>query len=263
LITHFGSASAAFSHVIASDTAEKLASEFWPGPLTLVLDKLPVIPDLVTAGLSSAAIRVPNQPLLQALLQNLDFPLAAPSANPFGYVSPTRPEHVAQTLGSRIQAILDGGSCEHGLESTVLDLRNPKRPQLLRPGPICAEELEGLIGSKLHQPANPTANSAQVSPGQLTKHYSPKTKIVILEHGQIKPVPSNGEAIMVNQKPATSVQEHVYWLSEDGDLTTIARNFFDLLQKLDRMGYSKILVESASEQGLGIAVNDRLLRAAS
>lgn len=263
LITHFESASAAFSHVIATDTAEKLASEFWPGPLSLVLDKLPTIPDLVTAGLSSAAVRVPNQPLMQALLQKLDFPLAAPSANPFGYVSPTRPEHVAQTLGSRIQAILDGGNCKHGLESTILDLRNPKRPQLLRPGPICADEIEGLIGSKLHQPATSDANSAQTSPGQLTKHYSPKTKIEIVEHGQLKLTLSGGEAIMANQKPASSVQEHIYWLSEDGDLTTIARNFFDLLQKLDRMGYSKLLVESAPERGLGIAVNDRLRRAAS
>lgn len=264
LITHFKSADAAFSHVRGSELAEALAAAFWPGPLTLVLDKMATIPDLVTAGLSSAAVRVPNQPLMQALLQTLEFPLAAPSANPFGYVSPTRPEHVAQTLGPKIAAILDGGSCQHGIESTVLDLRDSGNIRILRPGPIGAEAIESLLGRKILQsrPSN-SAQEAQTSPGQLTKHYSPKTKIEIVEHGQVQFLPQNSAAIVTNRRPLGIEQDDVYWLSEDGDLTELARNFFDMLQKLDRMKYSKLIIEAAPERGLGVALNDRLKRAAS
>jgi len=264
LITHFKSGDAAFAHVRGSDLAEALAAEFWPGPLTLVLDKMPTIPDLVTAGLSSAAVRVPNQPLMQALLQTLHFPLAAPSANPFGYVSPTRPEHVAQTLGSKIAAILDGGICRHGIESTVLDLRDGENIRILRPGPICAGAIESLVGRRVLQPQ--TSNStkeAQTSPGQLTKHYSPRTKIEIVAHGQLQLSFQNGAAIVANKRPVGIERDNIYWLSEDGDLSELARNFFDTIQKLDRMHYRRLIVEAAPERGLGVALNDRLRRAAA
>lgn len=263
LITHFKSADEAFSHVKGSDLAERLASEFWPGPLTMVLEKLPVIPDLVTAGLPSAAVRVPKQSLMRALLQQLDFPLAAPSANPFGYVSPTRPEHVARTLGPQIAAILDGGGCQHGIESTILDLRKPDKIQILRPGPIYAEQIERLLGRKIVPAEGSNGKEAQTSPGQLTKHYSPRTKIVIVEHGRIKFTPQKGEAIVSNKRPAGSEHEDVYWLSEDGDLAEVARNFFAMIQKLDRMHYGQLTVEAAPQEGLGIALNDRLSRAAA
>lgn len=262
LITHFKSAQEAFSLVKSNDTAQVLASAFWPGPLTLVLEKTPIIPDLVTAGLNSAAVRVPHQPIMQSLLHKLDFPLAAPSANPFGYVSPTRPEHVAQTLGSKIGAILDGGNCQHGIESTVLDVRNPEIIHILRPGPIGAEQIEELLGCAVHNAANFDSAGAQTSPGQLSKHYSPKTKIVIMEHGQLEFTARTGEATVANKKPASVDQEHVYWLSDDGNLETIARNFFDLIQKLDRMNYKRLIIESAPNRGIGIALNDRLRRAA-
>ena len=134
LISHFFSASAAFDHVIENPSARKLAETFWPGPLTIILPKKSTIPDLVTAGLSSAAIRVPTHPALRDLLQRLDFPLAAPSANPFGYVSPTRPDHVSNTLGSKVTAILDGGLCQHGIESTIIDLRDEKIQKSSDPG---------------------------------------------------------------------------------------------------------------------------------
>ncbi|PXA05690.1 threonylcarbamoyl-AMP synthase [Coraliomargarita sinensis] len=264
LITHFKSAAAAFTHVHATEFAETLAEEFWPGPLTLVLEKMPTIPDLVTAGLTSAAVRVPNQPLMQALLQQLDFPLAAPSANPFGYVSPTRPEHVAHTLGPKIGAILDGGICRHGIESTVLDLRNSDNIRILRPGPICAQEIEGLLGRKVQQAkVSKSGKEAQTSPGQLTKHYSPNTKIEIVENGQLKFPLDSGAAVVANKRPLGIERDDLYWLSEDGDLAEVAQNFFDTIQKLDRMGYEALIIEAAPEEGLGVALNDRLRRAAT
>lgn len=263
LITHFKSAPAAFSHVQGSDAAEILASQFWPGPLTLVLEKRPVIPDLVTAGLSSAAVRVPNQAQMLALLQRLDFPLAAPSANPFGYVSPTRAEHVAQTLGAEIGAILDGGSCQHGLESTVLDLRHPETPRLLRPGPVCLDQIEAALGRKVYPAQGSNPEEAQISPGQITKHYSPRAEIKIVEHGRLAYSLREGDAIVANKKPETTGQDHLYWLSDDGSLDAIARNFFNLIQKLDQLQYRRLIVEAAPEEGIGIALNDRLRRAAS
>ena len=263
LITHFRSTDEAFSLVRSNPAAETIAKTFWPGPITLVLEKEPSIPDLVTAGLNSAAVRVPNQPLMQALLQQLDFPLAAPSANPFGYVSPTRPEHVAKTLGSNIAAILDGGACTHGIESTVLDLRAPKEPVILRPGPISTQQIEDALRSKITCASNSLAGGAQTSPGQLTKHYSPRTKIAILSYGDLDLSPKAGEALLVNKRPAGIEGKGVYWLSEDGNLATIGRNLFDLLQKLGDQGYSKLLVEAIPEKGIGIAINDRLRRAAS
>lgn len=263
LITHYKSADEAFSHVQESELAEKLASEFWPGPLTMVLEKLPTIPDLVTAGLQSAAIRVPSQPLMRALLHKLDFPLAAPSANPFGYVSPTRPEHVSRTLGSEIAAILDGGSCQHGIESTVLDLRDRGRIQILRPGPICAEKIESLLGLKISCSLGGSSEKAQASPGQLSKHYSPKTQIYVVAHGQLVLSPVPGEAIIANKRPVGSERENVFWLSENGDLKEVARNFFDLVQKLDHMPYTRLSIEMLPQEGLGIALNDRLQRAAA
>ncbi|MGB0743139.1 MAG: L-threonylcarbamoyladenylate synthase [Opitutales bacterium] len=263
LITHFKDAESAFSHTVYTRAAESLASAFWPGPLTLVCEKLPVIPDLVTAGLKSAAIRVPSQPHMQRLLRLVDFPLAAPSANPFGYVSPTQSEHVAKTLGHKIQAILDGGSCEHGLESTVLDIRNPSKPSILRPGPVSAEKIESVLGCELLPVQPSTSGVAQTSPGQLMKHYSPKTAIEIVEHGDLEGLPPKGSAFIANRKPALNDSKDVYWLSEDGDITTIARNFYSLLQKLDQMKYKQLLVENAPNRGLGIALNDRLRRAAS
>lgn len=263
LITHFKNPEEALDHVWTSDMAETLAAEFWPGPLTLVLNKRPGIPDLVTAGLGSAAIRVPSQPLMQAVLQKLDFPLAAPSANPFGYVSPTRAEHVARTLGSKIAAILDGGSCQHGIESTVLDLREPTMPQLLRPGPICVTQLESILRRTIDSASNAETEEAQTSPGQLAKHYSPRTKIKIVQHGHLQTIPPRGEAIVANRKPDGAERAHLYWLSDDGDLKVIANNFFNLLQKLDRMGYNRLIVEAFPMEGIGIAINDRLQRAAS
>ena len=264
LISHFKNAKSAFEHVEAAEVAERLADAFWPGPLTLVLPKRESIPDLVTAGLPTAAIRVPSHPVLRELLCKLEFPLAAPSANPFGYVSPTRPEHVEKTLGSRIAAILDGGPCMHGLESTVLDLRDPDEPTILRPGPITLQEIEQKTGLKVGTLQKATEDgSPQTAPGLLSKHYSPHTDIVLFRNGRgSEIVPTKGDALILNRKPEQVSGNDTYWLSEDGNLGDIARSFFDLIQKLDRRNYGRLLIEAAPDSGLGVAINDRLKRAA-
>jgi L-threonylcarbamoyladenylate synthase len=261
LIVHFSSIAQAQAHVVFNGYARELAARFWPGALTLVLPKKPSIPDLVTAGLPSVAVRVPRHPIFRSLLERLDFPLAAPSANPFGYVSPTLATHVQATLGERIFAVLDGGACEHGVESTIVDLRDPDTPKILRPGPISADALGIQISDT---PEKASDQAAQAAPGMLTQHYSPHTPIALFTHGAQPDGAQATEAVIYNTKPAGSEQlSDVFWLSENGDLAEIAHNLFMLIQKLDSIGYTKLYVESAHSEGIGIAVNDRLNRAAA
>ncbi len=262
LIVHFSSIKQAEAHVEFNERARALADQFWPGALTLVLRKKNTISDLVTAGLPSVAVRVPGHPIFRNLLERLEFPLAAPSANPFGYVSPTLAEHVAATLGDRVFAVLDGGACEHGVESTIADLRNPNEPMILRPGPLSAEQL-GMqnVEMELKQPSNKTA---QPAPGMLSLHYSPNTPITLLRHGEKPSCVQKSEAVLYNTKPAADkLAENTFWLSESGDLTEIAHNLFMLIQKLDVRGYTQLLVERTEDVDIGIAVNDRLSRAAA
>lgn len=272
LISHFYDTAAAFSHVRANADARRLADAFWPGPLTLVLPKGPRIPDLVTAGLPSAAVRVPAHPAMRRLLARIDFPLAAPSANPFGYVSPTRAEHVATTLGSRLAAILDAGPCQHGIESTIVDLREQGNAKLLRPGPIDTDALEATLGQPVAGSSGPATGdrSAQTAPGMLSKHYSPNATIEIRPHGaplaSPKPDDQNpATALIFNQRPTPmpASKEPVFWLSEGGNLSEIGQNFFHLLQQCDQMGCTRLIVEAAPEGGVGTAINDRLRRAAA
>lgn len=271
LISHFVDKASAFDCVEANEESALLADHFWPGPLTMVLPKKPIIPDLVTAGLPSAAIRVPEHPIFRNLLGQIEFPLAAPSANPFGYVSPTRASHVAATLGDRIAAILDAGPCSHGIESTIVDLRKPGSPRILRPGPISAQMLSEIL--KVDIPSSSQASvpeGPQAAPGLLSKHYSPKATIRILPHGSIAEweAPAQTDqrtAIIFNQRPAlaSASAADIFWLAETNDLEAVARNFFHLIQKCDQAGYEYLIVESAPENGIGIAINDRLRRAAA
>jgi L-threonylcarbamoyladenylate synthase len=259
---HFSSIEQAEAHVEFNERARALAAQFWPGALTLVLPKKNTISDLVTAGLPSVAVRVPGHPIFRNLLERLDFPLAAPSANPFGYVSPTLAEHVAATLGDRILAVLDGGACEHGVESTIADLRNPNAPMILRPGPLSAEQLD--MQSAEVELKQPSSKSAQPAPGMLTLHYSPNTPITLFRHGERPSCVQQSEAVLYNKKPAADkLVENTFWLSESGDLTEIAHNLFMLIQKLDVRGYTQLQVECAEDVDIGIAVNDRLSRAAA
>ena len=169
--------------------AQKLMDEFWPGPLTLVLPKQSVVPDLVTAGLPTVAVRMPNHPVAQALIREAGTPIAAPSANPFGYVSPTTAQHVSDGLGNKVDLILDGGPCLVGVESTVLSLISPQ-PELLRPGSITLEQLTAVIGPVL---ALSGSNDPPVAPGQLTRHYATLTPLTILASAGERPVPRSGE----------------------------------------------------------------------
>lgn len=260
LIVHFSSIDEAAVHVDFNDRARALAEQFWPGALTLVLPKKSSIPDIVTAGLPSVAIRVPGHRIFRSLLDQVDFPLAAPSANPFGYVSPTRAIHVKATLGQRIPAVLDDGPCKYGVESTIIDLRNPNLPAILRPGPISARAL----GVKINVGSdNASEENAQVAPGMLTQHYSPKAKIILFPYSSSAGVVMPGGAIVYNKKPPEeALQAHTYWLSENGDLEEIAHNLFMVIQKLDQAGYTQLLIERTQETDIGIAVNDRLRRSA-
>ena len=261
LIVHFSSIEQAEIHAEFNEHARALAAQFWPGALTLVLPKKDTISDLVTAALPSVAVRIPEHPIFRSLLERLDFPLAAPSANPFGYVSPTRAEHVASTLGDRILAVIDGGACKHGVESTIVDLRDPDAPKILRPGPLSAEQL-GMqdVEMELNQDSN---KLAQAAPGMLTQHYSPNTPITLFGHDEQPNNVQKSEAVLYNTKPAGKVAENTFWLSESGNLTEIAHNLFMLIQRLDVRDYTQLKVERAEHVDIGIAVNDRLSRAAA
>ncbi|MDQ8207477.1 L-threonylcarbamoyladenylate synthase [Coraliomargarita sp. SDUM461003] len=269
LIVHFHSLEDAEAHVEFNDRARKLAAQFWPGALTLILPKKDSISDLVTAGLPSAAVRVPAHPVFRSLLKRLEFPLAAPSANPFGYVSPTLAQHVDATLGNRILAVLDGGACDHGVESTIVDLRDPAAPKILRPGPLSAEALgiQNCIQNSDTNKATVPITSAQAAPGMLTQHYSPKTPITLFAHGTKAQQVKETEAVIYTVKPCdsklASETSNTFWLSENGELAEIAHNLFGLIQKLDQAKYTRLHIERALNQAIGVAVNDRLSRAAA
>ncbi|MGC6455416.1 MAG: L-threonylcarbamoyladenylate synthase [Coraliomargaritaceae bacterium] len=271
LICHFPSLEAVSKEVVVSPQMESLAEAFWPGALTIVTQKRKNIPDIVTAGLPSAAVRVPGNPVFRSLLLSLDFPLAAPSANPFGYVSPSRAEQVEQTLGTKIPVILDAGPCQIGIESTILDLRIPTQPAILRYGPIQPEELEQILKIKIRNEVKPPQNNQnedrkdQLAPGRLSRHYSPNTRVRLIDNGSQLPVSlGQNSAFLLNKRPSVAtIEPNLYWLSENGNPESIAYNLFEMLQKLDHLGYQTIIIEKCISKGLGRAINDRLERAAA
>ena len=245
--------------------AMNLARRFWPGPLTLVLRKKSAVPNIVTAGKSSVAVRMPSHPLFRRLLKLARIPLAAPSANAFGYVSPTTAKHVRDGLGGRIAHILDGGPSEIGLESTIIDVRKPRLPRLLRPGAITLHDVEQVLRvrvRRLRRPAVPaTENQAQIAPGLLARHYSPHTPVAI--HRKINRTDPTEEAFVFLRKPAGPRQPNVYWLDARGNLKGAARRLFAVLRRIDAMQFKKIHVELAPGHGIATAINDRLRRAAA
>ena len=241
--------------------AVALMEHFWPGPLTLVLRKRSNIPDLVTAGLETVAIRVPAHPVALALLRAAQVPVAAPSANPFGYVSPTTARHVQELLGNAIPLILDGGPCAVGVESTVCALTEPQAV-ILRPGGVPVEAIEAVIGPVAF--ASPMQADAR-SPGTLLSHYAPHVTLRLLTPGE--PIPHVGENERVGLllfKPRPHVAGYVVTevLSQDGNLTEAAANLFATLRRLDAAELDTVIVEPVPEQGLGRAIMDRLWRAA-
>lgn len=255
-----------------NEAADRVMEAFWPGPLTLVLPKKPAVPDIVTSGQPSVALRLPSHPLFRKLLRACGRPLAAPSANPFGYISPTTAEHVRESLGKKIPYILDGGPCAIGLESTIVDLRDPSRPAILRPGAISRAQLEGVLGRRVSTAARqaPRAGHAAVAPGLLSKHYSPRTPLELrkrITRAELQSAPAN-EAFLLLRKPRFSLpaelSDRVSWLSDAGDLESAARALFDSLRRLDRQRWAKLHAELApGKSGLALAINDRLTRAAA
>ncbi|MBI1870188.1 MAG: threonylcarbamoyl-AMP synthase [Chlamydiae bacterium] len=242
------------------DQARILAQKFWPGPLTLVLPKKKIIPDLVTSGLQTVAIRIPSHPIALELIRISGVPIAAPSANPFKYLSPTTAEHVLNQLGNKVDMILEGGPCSIGLESTVMDLSNDE-PCILRPGGLALEEIESVIGPlKTHFP--PKKKGSLNSPGQLERHYSPRTPLKILEEGEF-PKGNFGKigllAFKTISRKWNAVKIEI--LSPQGDLKEAAAHLFSSLHRLDEAGLDIIYAEPVPEIGLGIAIMNRLRKA--
>ena len=272
LIVHCASARAAVQLMrTPCALVEAVAERFWPGALTLVVEKGASIPDLVTAGRSSMAVRVPSHPVLRRLLHATAFPLAAPSANPFGYVSPTRAAHVEATLGHRIAGILDGGPCAHGIESTILDLREPTHPGILRHGPVELEALADHLKLKVEdRTCGPAASTPQSAPGMLSRHYSPRTPLTLLASAafwerRAHPQPDDAaRAFIAQARPADgALGTNQFWFSECGRAEEVARQLFHLIQTIDQRKFKEILVEQASDRSIGRAINDRLRRAAA
>lgn len=267
LIVHVLAAADVAALAILNPAAASLAAAFWPGPLTLVLNKRPVVPAIVSAGLPSVAVRVPSHRLFRRLLRLTGLPLAAPSANPFGYVSPTTAEHVRAGLGTRIRHILDGGPCPVGLESTIVDVRDPSHPRLLRPGAISRRQLEDVLGTSVAAGPRPTnPKTAQLAPGLLKRHYSPRTPITL--HDRLPPAAAlpgaAREAWVFLARPPGPRRPDVFWLDARGDLRGVARRLFAVLRHLDGAGFRRLHLERAPDtDDLAHAINDRLARAAA
>ena len=238
-----------------------LAENFWPGPLTLLIPKRHDIPDLVTSGSSLVAVRIPNHPLTLSVLAALPFPVAAPSANPFGYISPTTAQHVDDQLGSKISYILDGGPCNVGIESTIVGLVN-KTLTIFRKGGLSKEKIqsETSLKVKYHQiPKNTLPNL----PGSISSHYAPSTKLVRGLPGDWANNPNlENIAVLAFQNHYDFLpDQHQIALSPKGDLQEAAQNLFSAMRTLDALQPDLIIAEFFPERGLGIAINDRLQRA--
>ncbi|RMG70137.1 MAG: L-threonylcarbamoyladenylate synthase, partial [Bacteroidetes bacterium] len=240
----------------------RLAKACWPGPLTLLLPRTERIPDLVTAGKPRVAIRIPRHPLTLALLQQLDFPLAAPSANPFGYISPTEAAHVAAQLGNRIPYILDGGAAGIGVESTIVGMDEREgQVEVFRLGGMALEDIEALVGPvslRKGHTEDPTAS------GMLKSHYAPGTRLQIGNPAALLPGLA-GQRVGVlafRQAPALPVAM-IEVLSPRGDLGEAAQRLFGAMRRLDAARLDHIIAEPVPDHGLGRAINDRLQRASA
>jgi len=240
------------------DLALKLVEHFWPGPLTLLLPKKEVIPDLVTSGFDRAGFRCPRHPMALELLSNLTFPLAAPSANPFGYISPTTAEHVQLQLGNQLDYILDGGPCEVGLESTIIGF-DQDQPIIHRLGGIEIDSIERIIGKVSHAQLS---NNLPQAPGQLTSHYAPRKKMVVGDIAQL--ISNHSDESFGILSFSTDYQiKNQRILSPTGDTLEAAKNLFRYMRELDQSSAKLIFAEWVPESGLGAAINDRLRRASA
>ncbi|MCF6352890.1 MAG: threonylcarbamoyl-AMP synthase [Cyclobacteriaceae bacterium] len=259
LITHIADASQLnplVRHI--PNKAIKLVKNFWPGPLTIILPKTAKISDLITSGLDSAAFRVPNHPLTNELLKQVNFPLVAPSANPFAYVSPTTAQHVADQLGDKVDYILDGGPCNIGLESTIISFTKTT-PKILRLGGLSAENIEQIIGAVDIQTHS---TSAPEAPGMLTSHYSPGKPLLIGDIEQMIAKNKKKKIGIISFKKAFPNYINSV-LATNENLEEAAQNLFKSLRWMANQPVDIILTEFVPNHGLGRAINDRLTRASS
>ncbi len=276
LIVHLADAAELRHHVLPADATDprvaRLASRFWPGPLTLVLRKLDHIPGIVTAGLPTVGLRVPDHPVALALIRAAAVPVAAPSANRFGRISPTRAEHVARGLAARVDLVLDGGPCRVGVESTVVLLAEG-RTVLLRPGGVPAEAIEAEIGP-LAYPGHGEPGTAALSPGRAGGHYAPGTGLEIVDpedpaaRERLRARPGERLGLLAASAAGAAAVEAVggpfvavLVLAPDGDPVAAAARLFDALHDLDAAGLDRIVALPVPAVGIGRAVMDRLRRA--
>lgn len=242
--------------------AWQLAARFWPGPLTMILPKAPRVPDVVTGGQQSIGLRVPDHPVARALLQAFNGGIAAPSANRFGRISPTRAEHVQSELGDAVALIVDGGPCRVGVESSIVDLTG-EQPALLRPGHISASQLAAVLGIAVAQPQR----SKTRAPGTLASHYAPLTGTSLVESNELLPaiealLRQGRRVAVLARQPAAVDDRRVFWQPAAHDPETYAHDLYAYLRQLDALQYDHILVEAVPEDDAWLAVRDRLRRAA-
>ena len=236
-----------------------LVKAFWPGPLTILVPKKDIIPDIVTSGLLRVAVRMPNHPLTLALLKSIPFPLAAPSANPFGYISPTTPDHVVKQLGVKIPFVLDGGRCQIGIESTIVGMELDDLV-IYRLGGLSLENIRSVYKGNIKMNVS---SSHPESPGMILSHYAPKKplflgeKETLLSMGQHK----NAAVLCFKERWSEMDTKNQWVLSESGDYEESAHRLFSFLREMDEADISHILAEKLPDESLGIAINDRLYRA--
>ena len=243
---------------IETETVQRLTQTFWPGPLTIVLRKRDTIPDIVTAGLETVAVRMSANPIFTEIVGKFGRPIAAPSANRFGQISPTQASHVLDELGGRIPLIVNGGPTQHGIESTVVRIVSGSI-EILRNGPVTAERL-----AEFAPIVRTRVSSAPLAPGQLPSHYAPRAKLVVVDALESFSGPSGKRIAALSFRDSTALRR--YWtrahLSERGDLREAAANLFQRLRELDRQNPDLIVAELVPAQGIGAAINERLRRAA-
>lgn len=242
------------------EKAKLLANAFWPGSMTLVLKKQPTIPDLITAGKDTVAVRVPNHPVTLELLKQLPFPLAAPSANPFGSISPTKPEHVERYFKNDIDMVLDGGACTNGIESTIIGFEN-ENPIIYRLGALALEDIEAVVGKlaiKNKKKESPDA------PGMLERHYAPSTRTFLTENISEEIKKHIGKRIGIltfkSDLKNDSITSQII-LSKKGDLAEATSKLYEAMHNLDHRNLDVIIAERFPDFGLGKSINDRLQRA--
>lgn len=248
-----------------SPLAWQLAQKFWPGPMTLVLERAPHVSDTITGGQNTIAVRVPNHPIAQKLLHGFGSGIAAPSANRFGRISPTCAQHVSQELGSAVDLILDGGACTLGIESTIIDLSSAT-PQILRPGSISPFQINSVLGEQTLSQGNPFIRPRV--PGNLLAHYAPQTLLQIVPETKLKPAIDNAlltqQSIAVLTPMAAFIQDtHVHWYSMPVEPVKYAHDLYARLREVDQGEHTLILVTEVPETEEWFAVADRLAKAST